>query len=533
MWTQTIAALSLWAVLAAAKPQLVKVIGLGRHGNREANAEVDTLCPKARAYIPWVGDANRWEAQLTTTGELQCMMAGHFLHHRYVVELGHLNSHPADDDTTFFYADAADRNVACLDIAKRSMFLGPRAGDWNLNSSRHHSQVIPVVTTKHGDDTVMRLPKSYQCVKKAKSDATAYGMTHELLSKQKHRNLLTKLSDVCGFDFSKLICGDKEQGIYGGKCLSWGIKNVNDAIGFAKYEGYDWTFGGQISDAEREELEQLAAHLITTEKLRLDSQITYTVGDFPTKVLFSNMKKPEPGQVTLTNELQGIDIDKAAHPWDPTPLEFYYHNKFLLFWNHRELITGLLYMFSGVDKSGQQIYPFPRTGAMILWELWEDEEGLFVRYFTWELNPDPTSFSNRSLPWPHLKPKAFRAINELSTLTEVFPPFCKVPGRCILEEFEAAYDAWTQKTGTWQEICDFEQCESKELATAHAELAALRASYAELTEVSKQSAGGYSYGCVLVICVAVSVVSLVTAATAAWRARREVNLETAYLGISG
>merc|ERR1719464_1856464 len=93
---------------------------------------------------------------------------------------------------------------------------------------------------------------------------------------------------------------------------------------------------------------------------------------------------------------------------------------------------------------------------MILWELYEDDDGLFIRFYMWELNPDPTSYSNRSLPWPHVKPGMFRDIHDYSTFTEIFPNFCRDRTRCSLEEYEATLDAWNRKTGTWQEICGAE-----------------------------------------------------------------------------
>jgi hypothetical protein len=196
---------------AGAEPRLVKVIVLGRHGNRLENAPVLKLCPGSAAAIKW-SQNKTWEAALSPLGEVQCTLAGYYLRQQYVSGNTTLIEHPQDDHSTFFLAENADRNVACIHLVKSALF-----------PHKEHTAALPVFTTTPGKDTVMNCGKNGPCNAERARIVKHWEQKLEPMYKYKHGPLLTRLSHVCEFDFFSLKADDPS-GAFGGKSLSWALK---------------------------------------------------------------------------------------------------------------------------------------------------------------------------------------------------------------------------------------------------------------------------------------------------------------------
>jgi hypothetical protein len=416
---------------------LEKVVVLARHGNRAPNSQVVQLCPNAEPLWTQFREpvTARAPAALSRLGMAENWESGRFLRERYVGSL--LPDAPFYDDlSVFFFSERMDRNIVSTEAVVKGMFPDGTGQDGFLPGKPN---LVPIRTSQPFQDTLMNLPRDGPCKRVYKADLAKWSHEHEAKIAAENFALLDQFGHACGFNFT---VPDPW-----GESLAWKLKAAGDAFNFARNEGIDATAGGHFPEEMITKVKSLGSSMVNAQRFGQDHQITYWIGRFIEDALLKNLEPPAAGD---EQEKFTADGEPAApQPWVLTPSAFFERNKFLFFLNHRELMWSVATVFQ-IEELLKA--PLP-SGAMVFWELHRDEEGRFVKVFAWK--PSQPSWEAKHTVLEEGKPTT--ELFDKGEAFEVFPAVCANPKRCVIQDFDAAYHIWTDRTGNWAAVCGLDK----------------------------------------------------------------------------
>eukprot|EP01065_Artemidia_motanka_P020223 TRINITY_DN2420_c0_g1_i1.p1 TRINITY_DN2420_c0_g1~~TRINITY_DN2420_c0_g1_i1.p1 ORF type:complete len:549 (+),score=196.56 TRINITY_DN2420_c0_g1_i1:63-1649(+) len=426
------------ALLTAAEGRLVKVIALGRHGNRAPNPQVPYVCPNVAGLLEQFDEPiyARQRAALSRVGMAENWEAGRFLRQRYGEgDESLLPKTFRDDGSSFFFSERMNRNIASTEALVLGLFP---TGTGQEGFLQDRPNLVPILTSQPFEDTLINLPRDGPCKSRYNADRAAWDAENEHAFIKENWRLLSEFSQVCGFDFTN----PRE---FHGKSLAWTMKAAVDAFVMARNEGIDVSMGGTLRPELLADVIRLGANITTGQRFKHEHQITYWVGRFADDALIANMQ-PSVGHLSVVGQSAG----KKIHPWADTAEEWFYRNRLQVYVNHRELFVALAELF-GVKELLET--PLP-AGSMLLWELHEDTDEAtlqtkkYIKVLSWR--PSQPSWEDK-----HERLKTRRPVADLystGSFSYVHPEACGGE-ECTVEAFQAALWKWTNRTGTWQQVC--------------------------------------------------------------------------------
>eukprot|EP00756_Hemistasia_phaeocysticola_P023801 Hpha_TRINITY_DN15915_c0_g1::TRINITY_DN15915_c0_g1_i1::g.73221::m.73221 len=425
-----VAAAAVLACLAGASGKLVKVVVLARHGNRAPNPQVPFVCPAAdemlkqfhqpvwahqRAALSAVGHAENWEA-------------GRFIRARYGTGPDALvEPYYKDDGSSFFFSERMNRNIVSAQALVYGLFP-PGTGQKGFIAE--NPNLVPILTSQPFEDTLINLPRDGPCKTVYNRDRKNWNKKYEEQYVKENKEILDEFSKICGYDFTKSP-----------KSLAWSLKAASDAFNMARNEGIDYTNNGTIDPQLVNSVLHLASGITNSQRFSLPHQVTYWVGRFAEDALFVNMK-PSAGKLLTVGQAPN-KVDKV--PWQDTAKQWFDRNKLQVYMNHREIFVSLAKMFGFQEM----MHASPPSGSMVVMEVHEEEDGDYLDVFLWK--PTQPSWEQKNEALRTGTPVA--TLYDVGNIAQMHPLACKGE-RCRLEHFEAAFKDWTQKTGTWQEVCE-------------------------------------------------------------------------------
>ena len=111
------------AFLLETRAKLIKVVALGRHGNRAPSKQIMTLCPKGEKYYSQFGEPidAKQRAALSLVGTAENYECGTYLREKYIGTL--LERGPyKDDGSVFFLSERMDRNIVSCFLSSGEFF---------------------------------------------------------------------------------------------------------------------------------------------------------------------------------------------------------------------------------------------------------------------------------------------------------------------------------------------------------------------------------------------------------------------------
>ncbi|CAD7923601.1 unnamed protein product [Amoebophrya sp. A120] len=451
-----------------AEAKLLKVIALARHGNRNPNAQAEAICPKA---APFVFDAFKTEyakqkAALSRVGLAECQEAGKWLRKRYIEDKEQAKEQPLvsktfyDTEETFFYSERMDRNVVSLHALVNFGFYPPGTGVTGFAKS--DPNVVPILTAPAFHDTIMNLPRDGPCKPVYKEDKSSFDAA-AFLTKDAREVIDEFGKQACGIDFFNPAQSHAPKDIQK-KEVAWTLKNAADMMNFARNEGIavEEKFF-QNDPTLLDSVISISSKLTNAERFGKPHQLTYWLGDFYKQVLLPNFltvpDEDKRGKKKETLEIPGVALNAKHADWSLSPTEFFFHQKLLVFMNHREFLTAFATVL-GIDFGVTK--PLP-SGSMLVLELHEvenentakgDEEvekEHYIKFFAW--TPSKPSFAKKHEYLTTGQP--MEDLYAFGNAEPVFPRACRDPeGKCSLADIERAFGDLMDKTGTWEEVCN-------------------------------------------------------------------------------
>eukprot|EP00992_Anisonema_acinus_P012246 TRINITY_DN7998_c0_g1_i1.p1 TRINITY_DN7998_c0_g1~~TRINITY_DN7998_c0_g1_i1.p1 ORF type:complete len:484 (+),score=99.77 TRINITY_DN7998_c0_g1_i1:57-1454(+) len=401
------------AILDASKARLVRVVVLARHGNRAPNPQVEMLCPTYfEKVLPKFGVP---PAALSPVGMAENWESGVFLAQRY---RDFLPSGPfMDDGAISVMSERMSRNIVSMEALTLGMFP---TGTGVKGFLQERPNLVPIATTQAGVDQLLNCPRDGPCRPRFKADFNSWTAENDGRVFGENEELFHRISRACGYEL-------RPEGIeFKGKAktLTWAAKAVSDAFTFAANEGLDPTIDGRISHEDIQAFKHVAGSMVKGSRFGTDQQMTYWVSNFLPTVL----------------KLATLPNARHAAAW--------VHNRLHLFLNHRELVYASAHVLGiPIAYPGLPVDVLP-AGCMLLFEIYEKDGESFMKFFWWgPSHPDAQDIN---------KAKGEDSVAELYKHGNVIPTAphgCNPDELCPLAHVKALFDAWTNQTGTYQQIC--------------------------------------------------------------------------------
>lgn len=382
----------------ACSSELRRLVTLSRHGSRAPNDVIHRICPANEGNM---AKYNVPLEQLTEFGMYQLLAAGKEVRKVYVEQEQFLA--PTLDGVnhthleTYFRADAATR------CAQSAATLGYGLYPDGTGPSAFPHQPVPVTMQLLPNEHDFAAPKG-PCKATLKADLAVYSQTRGVELVNQYKDVLDQVSNICGVDLASAPT------MPGGEELLLAIKDIADMFIFDRDQGLEPVAG--LTPEVSGRLEQLAFTNLMERYYSTDREITYWTGGF-------------------ANLLLG-NLNSAANPESPSVEQYRYYS----YHGHRELLHGLGKMlgwdfhFEGLPEAMNTTALQP--GATMFFELratkTEAGEDYFVRTFIWSPKTEREQIK----------------LDKCSTMD------------CSLAEFNSIISSHVAKTGTWQEICNYE-----------------------------------------------------------------------------
>eukprot|EP00756_Hemistasia_phaeocysticola_P054404 Hpha_TRINITY_DN30333_c0_g1::TRINITY_DN30333_c0_g1_i1::g.147147::m.147147 len=418
------------ACLAGASGKLVKVIVLGRHGNRAPNPQVPWVCPAADEMLKEFDQPvwSRQRAALSKVGHAENWEAGRWIRSRYGEGPDALvEPYYKDDGSIFFFSERMNRNIVSTQALVYGLFP-PGTGQPGFIEG--NPNLVPILTSQPFEDTLINMPRDGPCTSLYNRDRAIWNQRYEKEYASRYKTTIDKFSGVCGYDFTTSR-----------KSLAWSLKAAADAFSMAKNEGIDYTRNGTIDPKLIDSVLHVSAEITNSQRFSEPHQVTYWVGRFAEDALFVNMK-PTAGELLTVGQAPGSGVSNT--PWQDDAKQWFDRNKLQVYMNHRELFVSLARVFG----FHEMIDASPPPGSMVVWEVHEEDANHFLDVFLW--TPSQPTWEQKHAVLQSGTPVA--TLYDTGSVVQMQPGACKGE-RCTLEHFQAALAEWTSKTGTWQEVC--------------------------------------------------------------------------------
>jgi len=426
-----------WAATPAVS-ELLRVVVVARHGNREPNPQVPWVCPNAKHISEQFKEPlnTHMRASLSRAGKAENYESGNFLRQTYKKDLyGSMDAPWKDDGSFFALSERMNRNVVSMEALILGLFP-EGTGEPQFLKSRPN--LVPFLTSTPFHDTLINTPRDGPCKTRYLGDLQAWNKKNSKHVIEKNKETLTKFGQECGFDFIK----SKEKI---GEPFTWGIKAATDAFAMAKGEGIDVTDGGKFTQSSIDAAMDISHDVTNDSRFGQKHQITYWLGRFVEDALFANLKDPNGAQLTQW-DVVGFKAN-AASPWQGSPDQFWNQLKMLVFLNHRELMMSLSFLF-GYDA----LLATPlKAGSMIIYELHKENGEEFIITKAWNPSQPDWALKHEKL----VNGGDLMELYDKGTVETLAPGACDKKERCTLKQLRDAYSKWTAETGTWQEVCDY------------------------------------------------------------------------------
>eukprot|EP00457_Paulinella_chromatophora_P004974 gb/GEZN01004987.1/.p1 GENE.gb/GEZN01004987.1/~~gb/GEZN01004987.1/.p1 ORF type:complete len:507 (+),score=19.20 gb/GEZN01004987.1/:121-1641(+) len=403
--------------VAFANRKLIRVIVMGRHGNRCANPQVEMLCPtfdqlvKPLFDVPFralsrVGIAENWEL-------------GSYLRERYKQEEQIIPKGPYQEGShMLFYSERYPRNVVATQALMQGMYP-PGSGMAGLGPLRLN--LIPIETSSAHLDQLMNNPRDGPCRPTYKQDLNNWADRHQPKIFAENRKLLEEVAKACG---SSMILNPHpiRNGVI--KNLPWAAKAISDAFNFAANEGLDTTMGGRLDPTVLADFSQLAKEMVNGSRFGEDRQLTYWVGDWAATLLH------------LTR--QDVRAENAK--------------SLALYMGHRELIYATAHILGiPIDLPNSPPDALPPGCALII-EVYDDGQndpgGRFLN-FTWWVPSSPPGSEKRHA----IQTDSLLSLYRIGHTHPAAPRGCPQDESCSLSHIHHLFSIWYAVTGTWQSVC--------------------------------------------------------------------------------
>eukprot|EP00457_Paulinella_chromatophora_P004863 gb/GEZN01004876.1/.p1 GENE.gb/GEZN01004876.1/~~gb/GEZN01004876.1/.p1 ORF type:complete len:484 (+),score=66.29 gb/GEZN01004876.1/:61-1512(+) len=399
---------------ALADQKLIRVIVMGRHGNRCVNEQVEALCPtfnelvKPKFDVPFaalsrVGIAENWEL-------------GSYLRERYRMENAIVPEGPYEEGTnTLFYSERYPRNVVATQATMQGLYP-PGSGMAGLAPLRLN--LIPITTSSAHIDQLMNNPRDGPCRPAYKKDLEKYAETHQHKFIRDNRQVIADVAKACG---SPMLT--EPHPVYKGvtKDLPWAAKAVADAFTFAGNEGLDTTLGGRLDPATMASFKEMAKEMVNGSRFGENRQLTYWAGDWPATMLKLIAEKPET-------------------------------NKLALYMGHRELIYATAHILGiPIELPNAPPDALPPGCALII-EVFDDGSNSAAGRslnFTWWVPTAPSGPDKQRA----MVSDALLSLYHTGKAFLVAPRGCPSDKPCSVGHVHGVFTKWFAATGNWQNVC--------------------------------------------------------------------------------
>jgi len=395
---------------------LVMVVALSRHGSRAPKEITRLICPN---NVKNLDSYTVPLQQLTELGMQQMLAAGEQTRKTYIEDMGFMTSEEAGSTTarlqTYFQAEASE---GCGQSAVSFGYgLYPGKPDDASSEDRSFDVPVPVVMqlgANEHDFSVTQGP----CKDQMKKDDQIFGAEDAPRILNQYEALWSKLGDACGFDMADIpnVSGDIDE-------LA-GINSIASMLHSDKEQGFPLLKG--IDDSFYNEIQQVAFSTKMKRRFKESRQVTYWVGGF-SDLLMNTLNSPagrnsaDDGMYKLysynvqSDLLHGLGImlgwqfDLQDRPVDST-------------FNTSALLPGATMYFELHSKKVSDGENHSNLRQM-------DAASYFINTFLWTPQSSRTQVK----------------LNKCSSID------------CPLEEFNGIMTGFIQKTGSWEDICQYKQ----------------------------------------------------------------------------
>lgn len=378
--------------LFESKLVLTKLIVINRHGHRSPNAAYWDFCPNDLANKPKY-DVNAED--LTGLGMQEEYGFGQFLRHRYFKFLGD----KFNRSYHYFRAVGEPRILESAMVVSQGLFpdgFGPTG----FLPSR--PQFVPIFSDM---DTHEYLLDDVPCFRRAEEDSKAWiqhNFPRFILDPQVKRTV-DRMHDLCGPPKQNV-----SEYAY--------IKTVADGMTFNADMNLP-VCDGKLTPEDLFEIRRVSLRLLMERLYNTDEQQTYTVVDLPRAFLKA---------LNHTRIGEGLQIDDYLNTRQEA--HFYFV--------HRETLYALAQFFGfEYNIPGLPHGEVPVASSLIIEKLMPAKDQfthslnkIYVRFLLWT-------------PGTHV--------------LNIPIPQCRIPALCELDELMDIYKKRVERTGSWEELCNF------------------------------------------------------------------------------
>eukprot|EP00808_Paulinella_micropora_P000487 g26889.t1 len=399
--------------------EMIRLIVLGRHGNRAPNPQVPALCPN---FIPTIKKWGVPLAALSPVGKCENAENGRFLRKHYGWFLPEVFT---DNTTINFFSERMSRNIQSTRLTADAMFPSDSTA-----MVSNETDLVPIATTQAGLDRLMNCPRDGPCRARYHQDFISWCNHNCARIFAEHRHLYHRISRACGANLTA-------QGfMYGNtqKNLAWASKAINDAFQFAINEGIDPTMHGRISHEDLVAFKNIVSHLVKGTRFGKGHQLTYWVSEFLPTVL-AGLAKPPP------------NIDEPRGRFHRT----WRDQKFWFFLNHRELLYSIAHMLGlPIELPGFSPDTLP-PGCSLQFEVYQNKvsKEVFLNMSWWA--PTAANFEDKK----RIREAGGNLMDlyRYGTMVPVAPRGCVAGRLCPLDRVYYLWKTFTEQTGSWKQVC--------------------------------------------------------------------------------